>query len=270
MRDSLDKNTNNAKTGLENKLTKIRGSSDFLRFILDRNDSLVISPNRKNGKMLTYSPATVERKYGISPKNQRAILRILKNDYRCLGYKFESYADVGTKLKSNWIWYKELVEKHNLDYNEALERIHYKRAKVSLYGNCKAVCDELLALDNVAYEIHLEDVLDSGGNKSSVLLYLGNFPISKLNYGSQTCNAAEKLFGEKRQNGESVTIERVGNLSDVLSRIVDKILEVKGLVFGDIKGNSVIVYPTITNRMLLERGLSKEYLDDIMLHHIKG
>ena len=83
---------------LKNKITAMRGSSEFLGFILDRNDSLILSPARKNGKMFTYSPVGVERKFGITPKNQRAILRILKDDYHCLSYEFSPYDGIDEKL----------------------------------------------------------------------------------------------------------------------------------------------------------------------------
>lgn len=254
---------------LKNKITAMRGSSEFLGFILDRNDSLILSPARKNGKMFTYSPVGVERKFGITPKNQRAILRILKDDYHCLSYEFSPYDGIDEKLKSNWHWYKKLVEEFNLSHEEALERIRYKKVRVSVRNNCKEVFRELFYLDAVAYEITLKNILNSNGQITSMLLYFGKYPISKMNAGSQTCKVAEELFEERRRNGENVVLKKVSNLSDTLSRIVDKIPEIKALVFGDIKGNSVKVYQKITNEMLMRHGLSKECVDDIMLHHFK-
>ena len=257
-------------TEIKNKISSVPGSSKFLRFILDGDEKIIHNRTRKNREMFAYNPIEAEQKFGISHKEQITILRILRDKYRCLQYdRSDKYKTTAEALEKNWAWFKTLVDKGNIDFDEALDRIKYRTIKVSLRENYKDVYGDIFALDKVVYKITLKGTLDSKGNRASVFLCFGEFPISKMNDGSQTCEVAEELFGEERKNGENVVIKNVSNLSDVLSRIMDKVSELKNLVFSDITGNSVKVYSKITNKMLVEQGLSKECVDDIMLHHIK-
>lgn len=257
-------------TEIKNDITSVAGSSKFLKFILDGDEKIIHNRTRKNREMFTYSPIEVERKCGICPIEQIVILRILRDEYRCLGYnRSDRYESIAEALEENWTWFKDLVEKKQVNFDDALERLKYRTIKVSLRDNYKNVYDDIFALDRVVYEVTLRDVLDSTGKRTCVLLYFGDFPISKMNDGSITCKVAERLFGEKQKNGNNTILENISNLPDTLSRIVDKVPELRNLVFSDITKNSVRVYPTITNRMLVEHKLSKEYVDDIMLHHIK-
>lgn len=258
-------------TEIKNKIASVPGSSKFLRYILDGDEKNIHNRTRKNRERFIYSPIEAEQKFSISPKEQIVILRILRDEYRCLLYNREDkYKSTAKALEENWAWFKTLVEKNNIAFGDALERLKYRTIKVSLRDNYQSVYDDIFALDKVAYKVHLEDVFPpNSSNRTSVLLYFGDYPISKMNDGSQTCKVAERLFGGQHQNGKNVEIGNISNPSDVLSRIVDKILEVKGLVFSDLQGNSVKVYTKITNRMLMDNKLSKEYLDNIILHHIK-
>lgn len=261
---------NEVSTEIKNDITSVAGSSKFLRFILDGDEKIIHNRTRKTREMFTYSPIEVEQKCGISPIKQITILRILRDEYRCLGYnRSDRYESTAEAIEDNWTWFKTLVEKNRVSFSDALERLKYRSIKVSLRDNYKSVYDDIFALDTVVYEITLKDVLDSKNKRTSVWLYFGNFPISKMNDGSITCKVAERLFGEKQKNGNNTILKNISNLPDTLSRIVDKVPELRNLVFSDITKNSVRVYPTITNRMLVEHKLSKESLDDIMLHHIK-
>ena len=262
---------------LENKITKIRGSSEFLRFILNENDKIIHNPTRKNTERLAYSPIEAESEYGITPKQQIEILRILKDKYKCLSYKRYKYSSTGKSLEVNWERFKELVERKHIDHDDAIERLKYKTIKVSLKSNCGEVYSEIFALEKVVYKA----TINIGGAPSCensvkpdapISLFINDKKICKTNSGSNTRYVLEKAFAdidsldeETLKDGFTVKINRnMKNLSDTLSSTVRRNDVLKKLLYSDVHKKEFKVYPEITNSRLGQLGFRKADVDDII------
>ena len=259
---------------MENKLLKIPGVPDFLKFILDEDKKLLHDPKRKHRETFSYNPMEIEKKMGLTPQQQLKMMRYLKNNYdKCVRYDEKKFSGNDWDIvDANLDKFLRYTKNEKLKAIKALERIKYESITVTVFDDYEQVYNKIFALDEVVFKVSIKicstsSTDDCVSDDAPISLCINDRKI----YTTRTADSNTKYVldlafndEEKLKNGLVVRVDRKMNLSDVLLSTVKRNGILKKLIYDNIKGNSFEVYPEITNRILEAKGLSKADVEDII------